>query len=214
MWHDDGRCATAAETVTVAGTNLQAAVDAAVSGNKALVVVPGLVGGAAYSANKMLAIVGKGTASINGGVAPGLSVGAGELFVRDLVVQSSIPGVHATGGKIVLDSLRIRGNPGGGVLIDNAGFEIRNCEIRDNGPVDLGGGLFYGGIRTQNLPAGQSKRLERVTVFSNESTGISCSSAIEGTGVFATENINANIVSTCNITACQVAGPTCGAILP
>jgi len=214
MWHDDGRCATAAETVTVVDTDLQGAVANALAQNKALVLVPGLADEVVYSGNRKLAIVGKGAATINGGNKPGIHVTGGELFVRDLVVEGSRPGVRATGGKVVLESLRIRGNPGGGILIDNAGFEILNCDIRENGPGDLGGDVYFGGIRTQNLPIGQTKRIERVSLISNKAAGFSCTTAVEGSGIFVSGNAVLDISNTCAVTACQVAGPTCGATLP
>jgi hypothetical protein len=235
MSHQDGRCATSAETIFVedkagcataagsgAGTaatpfcSMQPAVIALAS-DRRLVVVRGTVQAANYviqggAGASQISIVGQRTGSVGGGAYSGLVADMADVFARDISFRASLsPGVFArNGSSLYLEHVAVDQNPGGGVLIDSASFDIRNSRITANGPADIMG-FTWGGMRVQGVPPTRNQRLELVTIQNNNAPGLSCSTAIDGSGVLASDNAATNISPTCGITPCSPAGPTCGA---
>lgn len=167
MSHEDGRCATAAETVVVNGSDLQGAITAAVTSGKKLVVVTNDSERAVFSGPAKLSIVGKGIIkpTVAGGIKPGLSVTGGQIYLRNLLVTSSA----------------------GGILIDGASFEIENCEVSRNNTGTLGIAK-WGGILINN--PGMPKLLRNVTINENSSYGLVCSAPIVLTNVTSLRNNN------------------------
>ena len=108
----------------------------------------------------------------------------------------------------------MKDNPGGGILLAGASFDIRNRKVTGNGPGQLAGGTTWGGIRIESLPAGDQASLSLVTIQKNLAPGLSCSGAIQGQGVLATDNAQNDIATSCgNVVACAPPSPTCGAQL-
>jgi len=198
MSHDDGRCATTQETVVVIGTNLQAAIDAAVSGNKALVVVKGDTEKGAYAGGGTgkLAIVGSGVArpGVAGGLAPGIAVSGGTLYLRNLSITNSKHGLSVKNATLQMRDCEVKRNTGG-ILLDGANFAIDDTVVTDN---EIGSGPSaqqYGGLLV--LSPGTPKALRNVQVLNNKITGLVCNAAIEMTNVTATGNVGSDITPAC-----------------
>jgi len=172
--HDQGRCASDSETVTVSGTDLQSAFNQIGSNGKSLVIVPRPVEKGSWSGPGTLVVVGKGTtASIGGGpAATGLVVSGGRIFLR---------GVSIT-------------NSAGGILINGAGFDIRNVQVKDNLSGTFGIAT-WGGILLNN--PGTPKLLKNVQVTNNQDKGVVCSAPITLESVTATNNVSGDIMPAC-----------------
>jgi hypothetical protein len=236
MAHQDGRCASEAETIyvqqtaacsTVAdpagGTSAapfcgldKAAV--ALSPTRRLIVVRGTVQGTAWTLQGMagdpqVSIIGQQSAVIAGGASPGVRVVDTDAFIRDLTVRRSEQiGISATGGSTLhLENVIVVDNGGGGVFVDASAFNIVNTLVMGNGPGTLGT-VTWGGMLLQNFPVGGTARLERVTVQGNNGPGVSCSGAVDGLGVLATANSPVDLSPSCSLTSCGSASATCGAM--
>lgn len=230
MGHEDGRCATAADTVFVenlsskcaagpgAGSaampfcGLQQGVDAAKAQGKPLVVLkgPGAVDRATWSGPGKVSVVGKAGALVRGGAGPGFQATGGEVYLRDLKLEAGDPGLKVTtGGTLRVDNARVVNNPGGGVLVEGGKLVLERTLVSGNGPAPF---PAWGGIFMQSPAPGT--RLERVSVTDNEISGISCSSAVAASGVLSTGHGNsaaANITPTCGFTSCGAPSANCGA---
>jgi hypothetical protein len=200
MSHDDGRCATTQETVVVSGTNLQAAIDAAVSGNKALVVLKGNAEKGLYAGGPQgkLAIIGSGPMrpGVAGGFSPGIAVTSGALFLRNVTFTNSTPGISVKSASLQMQSCDVNGNTGG-VQLDGANFTIEDTTISDN---KIGAGPSaqqYGGVLV--LTPGTPKTFRNVQVLNNKITGIVCTAAIDMTNVTATGNVGSDIAPACQL---------------
>jgi hypothetical protein len=237
MAHQDGRCASEAETIYVqqtatcvttadptagSATTPFCGLDkgaVALSATRRLFVVRGTVQGTAWTlqgtaTDPQISIVGQQTATLAGGASPGLRVVAADVYVRDLVVTLSAEiGVSASGGsKLRLERVRIDTNRGGGLLVDGSAFDVRNTTVVGNGPGLLPGDISWGGIRVQNLPAGGQAKFDRVTVQGNLGPGLLCMTAVEGVAVSASGNSTTDIGPTCGINSCGAPSATCGAM--
>jgi hypothetical protein len=239
----DGHCAADAETIYVgtlgtvtcsesnSGTlqapvcSVQNGVSLAKSGGKAVVVVRGTLTAATtnIAASAPLTIVGRSTSAVLTAAAGGdcLTITAGEIHLRNLTIQggtSTGMGINAapTGGNTVtldMDTCAIINNPGGGILLNGAAFDIRNTSITGNGPgTIIATGLVWGGIKVDSQPpSGSTTSLNLVTITNNKQIGLSCAGGITGVGVFATGSAGGiDIGSTCGVTACTPASTTCG----
>lgn len=238
MAHQDGRCATDAETVYVqnstgcddGGGGTAAApfcsmtpVQAAIvnSDARTVVVVRGTVSSAAAPFNrsptrKESSIVGQLSAVIAGAQA-GLDIRNGLFYARDIKISPSaaagISAVPATGSAVTLrlEHTTVDSCQGGGILLDGAGFDIRNTTVTRNGPGDDMGNT-WGGIRIKSPPATGPTNLDLITVQNNTGTGVTCSSAVSSaSGVLASDNTPVNISPSCGFMPCGTASSTCGA---
>jgi hypothetical protein len=243
MAHQDGRCATDAETVYVqntttgcddAGGGTAAApfcsmtpVQATIgnSDTRTLVLVRGSVNGATVPFNrsptrKEASIVGQQSAVIGGGAAqPGVDVRNGLFYARDIkVAPSATIGISAVPGAgaavtLRLEHVTVDSCQGGGILLDGAGFDIRNTTVMRSGPGTFMG-FPWGGILVNN-PPGAPKHIELSTVRTNDGGGISCagSTSVDGVNVLVSDNVNtpAQIGTSCGFASCGAASSTCGA---
>jgi hypothetical protein len=189
---------------------------AAITSTRNVVIVRGSVNGAAMpfgASNSQFFIYGQQSALIAGGVDPGVRIAAGDASIRDVTISNSTSvGIQVDPGATVrLQHITVSNNSAGGILLDGAAFDIQNTTVKGNGPGDMAG-TAWGGVRIAN-PSASMKQLQNVTVQANNGGGISCSAAVTGTGVLATDNTNTpnQITPSCMITACSTAGPTCGA---
>jgi hypothetical protein len=232
MSHQDGRCATDAETIYVqngAGCSAgpgagsvampfckpQDALAVATSTRRVVAIRgPAAVAGFAWSNASVgqLSVIGQAAATIAGGADPGIRLTAGDLYARDLTVAPSanVGVVAELGSTLRLSHVVVRDNAQGGILVNGAAFDISNTRVTANGPGDIMG-FPWGGVRIQAVLASPA-RLERVTINDNKQVGLSCSANVSGMGVLASGNAGGvDIATTCAISACSPAGPTCGA---
>jgi hypothetical protein len=234
MSHQDGRCASDSEVIYVenkggcassvltpmagsSGTPFcgpQIALDGLTPSRRVL-VISGPVAGLQWNAAgaNPISLIGRASAAIVGGLQSGISFsGAGELFARDIVVRrSDAAGIAAQNGAVLrLEHVTVDSNGGGGILVDGAAFDIRNTTITANGP-GQSGATAWGGMLATNVLASGPANLELVTIRNNNPVGLACSGPVSGTGVLATDNTSINIATSCALTACTPAGPTCGA---
>ena len=242
MANIDGHCATDAETVYVQNKtgcsdsnpgsaaapicSAQAGVTTAKSNSKALVVITGALapGSATIAATAPLTIAGKSSAKLTPTTtgSDGITITSGEIYLRGVAVQGGTltgMGINAspTSGSSVslhVDTCAVINNPGGGILLNGAAFDIENTIITGNGPGQTTGGTFWGGIRVDGLPSSGPAILNLVTVENNNPVGISCSGSITGTGVLVTGNTSAQIANSCGLSSCSPTpdgGTGCGA---
>ncbi len=234
MSHQDGRCATDAETIYVQkGSTCSESTDAGTSakplcsleqvllaiGSKKVIVLRGATPAPSWVAQNAapeLSIIGQKTAGIVGVTGPALHLTGGHLYIRSVHVTSPLDiGIVADGNSVLrLDSVLVDNCAKGGILLDGSSFSIVNTTVTGNGPGDLAG-LAWGGIRVQNVPSTGSTAFARVSVTNNKQVGLSCSTAVTGAGVFASGNAGGVEISpTCAVTPCASAGATCGSTLP
>jgi hypothetical protein len=236
----DGHCATDAESIYVgkigagacsdsgAGSaqmpycTAQTAVGVAKSAARPVVVVIGQVGGFTVGAlSSPLTIVGRSAVITPADYDDGIIITSGEIYLRALTVAGNPSGVTgvgvnaqaATGATVALnmDGCTIKDNPGGGVFLAGAAFDIRNSTVTGNGPGQTIGGTIWGGIRVDSLPASGQTNLGLVTIQKNLATGLTCSTAIQGQGVLASGNTPLDIATSCGVVSCATPASTCGA---
>jgi hypothetical protein len=236
MSHQDGRCASDSEVIYVenkggcassaltpmagsSGTPFcspQLALDG-VSAARRTILISGTVAGfqwAPAGTQAQVSIFGRNAAVIAGGTQPGVAItGGADLYLRGPLTIGPGPevGISAASGAILrVVGVIVDGNKKGGVLIDGAGFDLRDSTIVGNGPGDIMG-FPWGGVRIQNAASVVPASLDRLTIRNNNPVGLSCSGTVVSSGVFATTNTSVDIATTCGITPCSPAGPSCGA---
>ncbi|GEM_PF-2468013 len=233
MFHQDGRCATDAETIyaeyltpgcsntigsggtaTTPYCDTQTAISA-LAATKRLIVVRGTVGGFSYDTPGLqLTVVGQLDGDLYpAGVIPNcveISNGA-DLYMRDLICNTNYNAAAVAAHSATLHLLRmVLFDSGGGIILDGSNFEIVDTILSGNNAGEFGTSSF-GGIYVNNPPAAGLKRLERVTFKDNNMpTDITCTAPITGVGVYAPDN---RIDATCGITPCAPASANCGSSL-
>lgn len=229
MFHQDGHCATDAETIYVknatgcsmngGGTkdspycNSQDGLSAV--GTRTLVVMRGPDALTEWTVPTApvapVTVVGQSNATVNPGARIGIRVSAGSIYIRDLKVSmgSNIGVIAETGADLTMDHCTVSNNTKGGIFVDGANFDIKNTTVTGNGP---SADLTWGGIRVQTLLGTGNAKLKLLTVQMNNPSGVSCSGPISGDGVSATQNVSGDISMTCGFMSCGApAPPTCGA---
>ena len=201
----------------------QKGVLAARAKGRPLVVLAGTLAGGftGVALTAPLTVVGKGASITPAEFSDGIGITSGELYLRGVSVAGSATlqtgiGINAQATAsatlvLHLDGCAVTGNPGGGILLGGAAFDIRNTRVAGNGPGQTSSGTSFGGIRVDSLPATGPTRFELVTIEDNLAPGLSCAGGITGDGVLASGNTVLNIASSCNVVSCATAGPTCGA---
>jgi hypothetical protein len=187
-----------------------------ISSTRSLVVARGQVIAAnipiALAGGKLVSIVGQNGGAIAGTMAPALWI-SGDTYARDLKLSSMTTAVlaNSSGATLRLNHVSVVSSPGGGILIDGAGFDIRNTIVTGNGP-GISGATVWGGILINNPPTAGPSRLQLLTVQSNNPVGVACSAIVTGSGVLASGNASGvNVATTCGFTSCGAASATCGA---
>jgi hypothetical protein len=143
-----------------------------------------------------------------------IKVTGGDLYIRKLSVAGGSPGIWATGGNILrLDHINVSNNTAGGILLDGAGFDIRNTTVSSNGGNFVGSAVF-GGIRIQNSLS-TPKSLAFSTIAGNQVVGVTCDAntalSPSPTSVVVTAPAGAGDIAACGFTSCGTASATCGA---
>jgi hypothetical protein len=204
MAHQDGRCATDAETLYVAA-NVAGCVSSGTTGgtkaqpfcglqpavtlmgtnaSKRLVVLRSISDVVSVANSTQVSVVGQGTAGIRTGVSdPGITLsGTGNLYARDLsVVGDSGYGTGITtaaGTTLRLERVKVVDNVGGGILLNGAAFDFNDVLVSGNGSA-IDGPTIWSGIYVKSLPnAGAATKLNLVSVVNNSSPGIYCTAAV------------------------------------
>ena len=146
-----------------------------------------------------------------------IKVTGGDLYIRGLSVTAGSPGIWATGGAILrLDHVSVNNNTAGGILLDGAGFDIKNTTVSNNGANTYGS--VFGGILIQNVPSSSAvpKSLTLSTVTANQLVGVACStgtslSPTPTSVLVAAPSGGVDIGASCGFTSCPAASATCGA---
>jgi hypothetical protein len=237
MSHQDGHCATAAETIYVkddmsvcvtifspgdpgSGTILKPLcsmepVPMLLSSTRSLVLVRGTATGGTWTFTGQgvaLSIVGQDSGLVAGGASPGFSIQSGSVYIRDLEISSSgSSGIAATGGTVAIRHVTVDGCKHGGILLDGASFDIEDSTVSNNMAGIFNAITSWGGILINNPPNGGLATLQLLSVQNNGQTGITCSTSIAATGVLASGNGGGDIIPTCGFSSCGAMSSTCGA---
>jgi hypothetical protein len=204
--------------------SLQLAVMAAESRGIPLLVASGAFTGGftGVTLGAPLIVVGKGAVITPSPGADGISIVGGDLTLRGITVRGSSAnttgiGINAaptSGNTVVLrmDGCVVTDNPGGGILLNGAGFVIRNTTVSRNGPNPT----VWGGISVQNPPAAGPTTFSQVTISDNKQVGLVCGSSLAvndaSSGVLAKGNAGGiEISSVCGIVGCVDGSEGCGA---
>jgi len=196
MSHDNGRCATDAETIYVrnaagcsggAGTaaspycDSQAAINA-VTASKRVIVMTGSnlypITSTSTSSSGKITIIGQGTATTAAGAFIGIHVTAGDIYIRGLTVAGGTnTGITVDAGATLrMNRCIVKGNVGGGLIVTSgANFEIANSVFDSNGQGQVGttttfGGVYLGGA----APSSGPHRFWFNTVINNDDRGVIC----------------------------------------
>jgi hypothetical protein len=232
MSHQDGRCATVAETMFVKNSTgtcsnsaasggtaatpfcgVQTAINA-LSSDKRVIVVRGTATGFSWAGGgAQVTVVGQSSASIGAFNAPGVALGGGDLHMRDITVSGGSPGISAqTGATLQLLRTKIATCTGGGILLAGANFDLNDVLVENNGSA-TDGAVTWSGIYVKAVPTSGLRSLSLVSSMNNQNTGISCVGAVTGTGVLATGNGGGmQITPSCGFSSCT-AGAGCGSSL-
>jgi len=194
---------------------------------KTVMVVRGALAPASttIAVSSPLTIVGKSSAIVSSGAlgADAITITSGDITLRNLTIQGTaspktgigINAYPAPSSTVTLhmDTCAVKNNPGGGILLNGAAFDIKNTSVTGNGPGIFSGSVSWGGVLVQSPPTGGPTNLSLVTVQTNDGGGVTCSAGIQGSGVLSTGNTTTvNQVSpACAVTACTTASATCGA---
>jgi len=199
MFHQDGHCATDAETLYVQkpmagcsgiggpGTSAspfcvpQAAFDmAATSPAKTLIVLRGGVALANFEAapahGTELSVIGQDNAQISPGANVGIHlVGDASLYVRGVTVSGGTDiGIKAEQNTTLrMDRVYVYDNTLGGLVLAKASFEIVNSVFANNGQGVVGAASF-GGVYVGTPPMGKVARFNFNTVVNNKDKGMAC----------------------------------------
>jgi hypothetical protein len=218
MFHQDGRCASAAETIYVqnaancsggAGTSASPYCDSqaginAVTSSKRLIVMSGSnlypVTSTSTSSTGQITIIGENTATTAAGAFVGIHVTAGDVYVRGLTVSGgNNTGVTVEAGATLrMDRCIVKANAGGGLIVmSGASFEIANSVFDNNGPGLVGttttfGGVYLGGA----APSSGAHKFWFNTVVNNQDRGVICFDTSQAlTGMLLYGNTNGDYLS-------------------
>jgi hypothetical protein len=220
MSHQDGRCATDAETVYVANRP-PCAVAPAMGGTSALPYCSPQDGiGAARGVKRMvllrgtmpfvpfnvalvdpgeISVISTDGAIIDHGAFIGIHLTRGQLYVRGVtVVGGAGAGMVADGGAasvLRLNRCKILGSAGG-LAINGAGYEIVNTVIANNNEalVPPSGPTTYGGVYLRSV-AGAPTIFRYNTIVGNQNIGLLCFAAYATSSLIIANNALAQFVT-------------------
>jgi hypothetical protein len=227
MFHQNGRCASEAETIYVemragcsatsenAGSASEPFCTAAAAMELArtddarqLVVIRGTqISFTAPALEHQLSVIGQAAAVIApGGAGTGIRSTGGDLYLRGLTVRGSEQiGIDVTGGTIRVDGCTVQANQGGGLSINNAGFEITNTIIAENGG-PTAQPFLWGGVLLMNVGTRMPRVFLNNTVAANAASGVHCGEAFTlSTSIFAGNTV-APTSGMCTVVQCCAPG--------
>jgi len=226
MFHQDGRCASDAETIyvknssgcTSTGTSSastpfcqpQTGINAVTASKRVVVMIgPAALGiWAATIGGSQVSVFGQGGATISpGGADIGIHIVSGNVYIRGLNVQGV--GASATNAGIVVDSgatiamdrCVVTNNQGGLLVNDGAGFDVANSVFALNLAANIGpasyGGVYLGNPGSTSMPS----RFWFNTSVSNLASGVTCTKVAQTLiGVLLFDNISTDPVN-CTVDA-------------
>jgi hypothetical protein len=141
-------------------------------------------------------------------------VSGGTIYIRNLTVTGGSPGITADSGNILhLDHVSVSNNTAGGILLNGAGFDIKNTTVNNNDG-NFAGSAVFGGMRIQNSLS-TPKSLALSTITDNKIVGVTCDASTalspSPTTVLVTAPSGAGDIAACNFFSCGAASTTCGA---
>ncbi len=197
MFHQDGRCATDAETIYVqdnaticspsaasGGTAVNPFCNSqdganAVASTKRLVVMRGpdaWLGWSATYSGAQVSVVGQNGATIAPGAAVGIHLVSGDLYLRGLTVAGSFnTGITVdSGATLRMDRSILTNNAKGGLIVAAGGaFDISNSVFDKNGPGSVGA-VSFGGVYLGAVSAAGPGRFWYNTVINSGAAGVVC----------------------------------------
>jgi hypothetical protein len=209
MSHQDHRCASDAETIyveKVAGCSMgdgmgtkdrpycvtQDAINN-VSGTKRVILLRGAAPHGAFVASLTgaeVSVVGAGAgATISPGAVVGINLSKGTLYVRGVTVKGGMDTgllAEGTGSVIKLNRCVIIQNKGG-ILVNNAGFEINNTIVAENQETQILNGPTYGGVFLRSA-AGKPTVFRNNTIVSNAGLGLQCDANYRTSNLIVAKN--------------------------
>ena len=221
MFHQDGRCASDAETIYVknstgcsggAGTSAspycqpQAGVNAVTTSKRVVVMIgTGSLGVWIGSfSGSQVSIFGQNSATISpGGADIGIQIVSGNAYVRGLTIQgvgasATNPGIVVeAGATLALDRCIVKANAGGLLVKPGANFDVANSVFDSNqqglfGTTTLFGGIYLGG----SPPSSGLHRLWFNTVVNNQGIGVICNEITQApTGMLLYGNVGGDFLS-------------------
>jgi len=220
MFHQDGRCASDAETIYVqnstscgsgssAGTsatpfcNSQDAINAITAQRRLLAMIGSTlypITSTSMSSSGQISIVGKSTATTAAGAYVGIHVTALDVYIRNLTIANGGNSglVVERGATLRLDRCIIKGNTGGGLIVQSgANFDIANSVFDDNGPGQVGTTVTFGGVYLGGSPPSSGPhRLWFSTIVNNQDRGVICFDTSQAlTGMLLYGNVNGGYLS-------------------
>lgn len=213
MFHQDGRCASDAETIYVknsascttgSGTatspycDSQLGINAVTTSKRVLV----MIGPTALSAwqstatGSQISVIGQAGAVVSPGASIGAHVSSGNVYVRGLTVQGGTVKagiVVEAGATLALDRCIVKGNVGGGLIVQaGASFDVGNTVFDNNGPGVVNGIINFGGVFLGgSAPASGQHRLWFSTIVNNQDRGVICADATQAlSGMLLYANVN------------------------
>lgn len=224
MFHQDGRCASDAETIYVensvgciggGGTSVspycqaQAGVNA-ITATKRVVVMIGPTALDVWSASPtgtQISVIGQSGATVSPGVAAiGIHVVSGDVYIRGLSVQGS--GTSALNAGIVVDSgatIRldrciVMKNAGGLLVRDGAGFDVANSVFAQNQSGAVAGtASVFGGVFLGTAGAGLPSRFWFNTIADNQQFGAVCTNSTQALNACLLWNDAGGEVANCTV---------------
>jgi hypothetical protein len=199
MFHQDGRCATDAETIYVQNNTAICSASAAsggtatnpfcnsqdgvsaVTSTKRLVVMRGpdaWLGWTATLSGAQASVVGQNGATIAPGAAIGIHLTSGDLYLRGVTVHNSdnIGITVDSGATLRVDRcLLVKNAKGGLVVAAGAAFDISNSVFDGNGPGSVGA-VSFGGVYLGGAPVAGPARFWFNSVVNNAPVGVVCGS--------------------------------------
>jgi hypothetical protein len=207
MSHQDGRCASSAETVVVTSTsgNLPASVSSGIR----LVVIRGTVtGNVSWTlASPQMTLVGQSSGTLKGTAASAtVAVTGGDIYIRDLsVAEGANVGISVTDGTLRMNRCYVLDNVEIGIKTTNSAFDIVNTVVAGNGESN------NAGVNLAAYTGTGPTRFAWSTVVDNGLIGVACGATYTLTGILANGNGGLEFSPNCVIdTTTSTAAPAFG----
>jgi Right handed beta helix region len=150
----------------------------------------------------------------NGSNSKGIAItnSASLTLTRVTVSLTTGLGIDAESGTtLLMTACAVKNNSGGGILLNEAAFDIENTTVTGNGPGSFGASTL-GGILVNNTNAvSGTTQISSTTISNNSGPGLTCVTAITGSNILAFNNGSVQVSQNCGVTTCPDAGATCGA---
>jgi hypothetical protein len=208
MGHQDGRCASSAETVIVTATSGNLPDSSELAGIRLVVIRGTVTGNLAWTlSGAQMTIVGQSSGTLKGTAsAATVGVTGGDLYLRDLSVAGGANvGISVTDGTLRMNRCHVVDNVEIGIKTTSSAFDIVNTVVAGNGSTVSSGVTL--GAYTGTGP----KRFAFNTVVDNGAIGVVCGAAYTLTGVLANGNGGLEFLNCTTDATTSTAAPAFGA---